>query len=65
VKNRTPAAFLAFAHGCRPSVLIKIGHYYGAALAGEADCSGAAHTAGRASYYCDFVIESPHRDDLL
>src|SRR5215469_378656 len=65
MEYRTSAAFLAFAHGRCPSVLVKVRHDYGAALAGEADCGSAAHTTRRAGDYCNFIIESSHRYVLL
>src|SRR6266446_7934084 len=51
VEHGTAAVFLASAHCRRAAIFIQVGDHHRSAFAGEADSSGAAHTARGAGYH--------------
>src|SRR5712691_2980696 len=58
VEDGTAAVFLAYTDRRRASILIQVGHHHRRAFAGEAGRSRPPHTARRAGYHRNFVIES-------
>ena len=65
LEDRTAAGLLAFGDRVLAAFAIEIGDDHRGALSGEADRGGAADSARRTGYHCNFSIESSHWLALL